>query len=85
VKTKIIVELDNCRRCPYCKSYRNFNAGLAYDYVCLKAKKEIASYVEYESEFPKEIPVWCPCSLEKYEEAQFKKELEDFEWAGEIV
>ena len=65
MKTKIIVELDNCSRCPYCKSYRNIDARLAYDYFCLKVKKEIASYVEYESEFPKEIPVWCPCRLEE--------------------
>lgn len=65
MKTKIVIELDNCRRCPYCKAYRTFDAGFAHDYVCLKAKKEIASYVEYTNEFPKEIPAWCPCRLEE--------------------
>ena len=63
--TKIVVEIKDCRRCPYCKEYRNLTASFAYDFVCLKAKKEIASYVEYENEFPKEIPVWCPCRLEE--------------------
>jgi len=56
VKTKIVIELDNCLRCPYCK-YRNINTEVAYDYVCLKAKKEIASYVEDRNEFPEEVPV----------------------------
>ena len=65
VKTKITVELDTCRKCPYCKSYHNIDAWHTYYYVCLKAKKEIAPYVEHESEFPKEIPIWCPCRLEE--------------------
>lgn len=64
MKVKIVIELNNCRRCPYCK-YRNIDAELAYDYICLKAKKVIASYVEYGNEFPKEIPAWCPCRLEE--------------------
>ena len=64
MKVKIIIELDNCLTCPYCR-YRNIDAELAYGYVCLKAKKEIDSYIEYENEFPKEIPVWCPCRLEE--------------------
>lgn len=71
-KVLITIEVTDCRQCPYCQAERTKGAGYAYDYFCreqwedpLSVFSTIATYVEYESEFPKEIPMWCPCRLEK--------------------
>ena len=62
MSVKIIIEVERCFECPFCSSKHTMNAGDAYDYWCNKTKypTKIASYVEYMSEFPKEIPSWCP-------------------------
>lgn len=72
---KIIIEVTDCRQCPYCQAERNRSANYAYDYFCRKQWEDplnifstIAIAVEYESEFPKEIPMWCPYRKENMSE-----------------
>lgn len=72
---EIIIKVTNCRQCPYCQAERTKGAGDAYDYFCRKQWEDeplstfsiIATYVEYENEFPKEIPMWCPFRKENME------------------
>lgn len=72
---EIVIKVTDCRQCPYCQTERTKGAGYAYDYFCRKQWEDpanifstIATYVEYESEFPKEIPIWCPFRKENISE-----------------
>ena len=68
---EIVIKVTDCRQCPYCQVERTKGAGYAFDYSCSKYPKwnnVIATYVEYESEFPKEIPMWCPFRKENISE-----------------
>ena len=73
---EVVIKVTDCRKCPYCQAERTKGAGYAYDYFCRKQWEDdslntfstIATYVEYESEFPKEIPMWCPFRKENMSE-----------------
>ena len=74
-KVLITIKVTDCRQCPYCQAERTKGAGYAYDYFCRKQWEDplavfstIATYVEYDSEFPKEIPMWCPFRKENMSE-----------------
>lgn len=62
--SKIVIEINKCDECPFVKVERTWNAGLAYDYNCTKANKQIDSYIESPSEL-RPVPNWCPCLLKK--------------------
>lgn len=67
---EVVIKVTSCLQCPFCSSKHTMNAGDAYDYWCNKTKypTKIAYYVEYASEFPKEIPSWCPFRKENKNE-----------------
>ena len=67
----ILIPIDNCMKCPFCKNERTIGAGYAEDYLCSKVLdpnnkpygfKLIAGYVEWAREGPQDnqIPDWCP-------------------------
>jgi len=63
---KITIDIKDCRECPFFKitgtsSTDGFDRG--EDWYCDKAKKPIASFVEW-NERP-EIPKWCPAKTIK--------------------
>lgn len=63
MKTKIILEIENCTHCPF---VRMIEAEYGYDIHCGKALRLVAEMIEYESELDvKTPPVWCPCRLEE--------------------
>lgn len=58
---QVIINVDSCLECPYCIKRQTVDAGYAFDFFCgSNDMKPIATYVEYKSEFPKEVPKWCP-------------------------
>lgn len=57
--TTRILELKHCRECPHC-DMRHMPGHDASDWHCLLAKRVISTYIEYQSDEPKEIPKWCP-------------------------
>lgn len=59
---RVYIDVTTCKDCPFIKHDRTEGAGYALDYTCSATKdnKLIAGYVEYQSEFPKTIPGWCP-------------------------
>lgn len=60
MKTKIVIELDNCYECPYCGQKLTKGYGYALDYFCKKTHNKITSgYVEWESDM-NPVPDWCP-------------------------
>ena len=63
---KIQIELENCLKCPFCKSrptVTSDNFEVAFDYYCGKNNdKSIMEYVERNWEMPK-IPNWCPIKV----------------------
>lgn len=60
-KKVAILEFDSCRECPFKEDSRTPGAGYALDWFCTKdVKRKIASYIEWATEEPKEIPDWCP-------------------------
>ena len=62
MKTKIVLEIENCTHCPF---VRMIEAEYGYDIHCGKALRLVAEMVEYESELnDKTPPEWCPCRLE---------------------
>lgn len=62
MKTKIIIEIENCSQCPYVKHYR---AEYGFDIYCGKAQRIVAEMIEYMGELnDKTPPEWCPCRLE---------------------
>lgn len=68
MKTKLIIEVENCSQCPYVKVTRTQGAGYAFNYSCSKYPKwnnVIATYVEYDDELDNTPPEWCPCRLEE--------------------
>lgn len=61
VKSFVTLQISSCAKCPFIEAQRTEGAGYALDYFCTKKRyKKIAGYVEWDSEFPKEIPEWCP-------------------------
>lgn len=63
VKTKIVIEVQNCGQCPYIK-YLPVEYGK--NIFCRKAQKMVAEMIEYMGEFDdKTPPEWCPCRLEE--------------------
>jgi hypothetical protein len=62
VKTKIVLEIENCSQCPHVKYYRS---DYGFGVICFKTMRHIAEDVEYMSELnDKTPPEWCPCRLE---------------------
>jgi hypothetical protein len=60
VKTKILLQLETCKPCPYVDVRETPGAGYALDYHCTHANNRIVmGYVEWESE-EKPVPSWCP-------------------------
>lgn len=55
----VTVPVGRCDECPYHYTRPTDGAGYAEDYFCRKANKEIAHYIEWESEIPT-VPEWCP-------------------------
>lgn len=63
MKTKIVIEIENCCQCPYVKRYR---AEYGFNIYCSKVQRIAAEMIEYMSELnDKTPPVWCPCRLEE--------------------
>lgn len=63
MKTKIVLEIENCFQCPYVKHYRS---DYGFGVVCFKTMRHVAEDIEYMSELDdKTPPVWCPCRLEE--------------------
>lgn len=68
---RVFLDVKTCKECPFIRHERTEGAGYALDYTCAFYHKPrmIAGYVEYSSEFPTQIPSWCPfrsCSDEMY-------------------
>ena len=62
MKTKIVIEVQNCGQCPYIKY---LPAEYGKNIFCRKAQKMVAEMIEYKGEFDdKTPPAWCPCRLE---------------------
>lgn len=60
--TDIILSIENCTSCPFCKQQRCYTEDSweeAYDYICTKTNKEIAGYMEWHDKMPA-VPYWCP-------------------------
>ncbi len=61
---KIILEIDNCKDCPYLIQKRIYSADsyeLAHDWLCDKANNQkIEGYVSWNEEKGVKIPTWCP-------------------------
>lgn len=64
MSVKIQIEINNCTECSKVVVERTEGAGYAFDYTCTVNNKLVAGYVEYDSEMPKEVPSWCPLSVE---------------------
>lgn len=63
MKTKIVIEVENCCQCPY---VRTFRAEYGFDIHCGPAQRVVAEMVEYMGELDdKTPPEWCPCRLEE--------------------
>ena len=62
----VFVGVGRCDECPFVKVSRTPKAGYAHDFVCTKADKTIATYVEYDSEIPP-VPQWCPFRVKENE------------------
>lgn len=62
MKTKIILEIENCIHCPFVNM---IEVEYGYNINCGKALRLVAEMIEYESELDATPPVWCPCKLEK--------------------
>ena len=56
------IPIDRCDHCPNCKTKLTKGYGYATDYHCGATydNRLIVSYVEWDSEIPKEPPEWCP-------------------------
>ena len=63
MKTKIVLEIENCIHCPFVSM---IEAEYGYNIHCGKARCLVAEMIEYENELDaKTPPVWCPCRLKK--------------------
>jgi hypothetical protein len=64
---KIIVDIKNCKQCPFFKEERHYTADSfehAYNWFCKKENnKPIATYVEWHEDNKIEIPEWCPIQI----------------------
>lgn len=65
--TKIKIEINTCQECPHFKitgvsSTDGFDKG--EDWFCDKAKREIASFVEWHEKNTTKVPEWCPCKTD---------------------
>lgn len=67
----IQTEISSCRQCPFYKegpreSTDGFDSG--NDWICTKADRKIAGFVEWHEVRKIEIPEWCP--IRKSEEGK---------------
>lgn len=66
MSVNVTIRVEKCLECPYCFRERTPYADYAFDFFCgsfqidFERYRPIALYVEYNNEFPKEIPEWCP-------------------------
>jgi hypothetical protein len=63
---KIELDINSCKQCPFWKegpyqSTDGFDHG--YDWICTKANKTIAGFVEWHEVNKIKIPEWCPVKI----------------------
>ena len=72
IKAQVIVSVGRCDECPMVTNQLTPRAGFAIDYFCKACRnedlsyREIAHYVEYDSEIPP-VPNWCPWKVRESE------------------
>ena len=73
-QAKLII--NNCKECPHFKigtSYSFDGWDRGSDWICKKADKKLAVFVEWPRDEPKEIPEWCPLLEKKKAKKKTKK------------
>jgi len=67
----ITITITSCRQCPFFKAGSSYSLDgwdRGYDWKCTSANRNIAEFVERQSEEDSiEIPEWCPVKNEKAE------------------
>lgn len=59
---KITFEIEKCNQCPFHKTTPYYSWEYAVNYICEKANRQIAGYIEWDDELP-EVPNWCPIAV----------------------
>lgn len=60
---EIIIEIDNCKQCPYFKTDNRWSSDgfdEMVDWICSKKNEKIQGSVEWHEESEIQIPDWCP-------------------------
>lgn len=67
--TKIVLEIETCKQCPFFKEKRMYTADSfeePFDWFCMKSNdRKIQGYVEWHEERKIKIPDWCEIKLEE--------------------